>query len=156
VYNDDILVSMQERKFQDMLREMQMKNKAASTITRCIRNYARAIRKGMGFTIRRRGQQVFSALFLMFSLCCCWSDKNLQLICDMMIMHRVQRRRVVLVNKYRLPQRGIFIILDCNLRPAEIPKTRFICNRWGHDTCLTVSIVSNGVTNVIVTATLFL
>ncbi len=109
MHNEDILVSMQERKFQDMLREMQAKNKAASTITRCIRNYARAIRKGMGFTIRRRGQQVFSALFLMFSSCCCWSDKNLQLICDMMIMHRVQRRRVVLVNKYRLP--GNFLSL---------------------------------------------
>jgi hypothetical protein len=58
VYNEDILVSMQEQKYQDMLREMQRKNKAASTITRCIRNYARAIRKGMGFTIRRRGSML--------------------------------------------------------------------------------------------------
>ena len=130
MHNEDILVSMQERKFQDMLREMQAKNKAASTITRCIRNYARAIRKGMGFTIRRRGQQVFSALFLMFSSCCCWSDKNLQLICDMMIMHRVQRRRVVLVNKYR-PLREFLIIMYGNLRAVGTPKTRFICKSMG-------------------------
>jgi hypothetical protein len=68
VYNEDILLSMQERKFQDMLGEMQQKNKAASTITRCIRNYARAIRKGMGFTIRRQGSILFFRHFLRCSV----------------------------------------------------------------------------------------
>jgi hypothetical protein len=55
VYHEDMLRVMQEKKTEDMMRESRRKDKAASTITRCIRLYGQMIRKGMGFTIRRQG-----------------------------------------------------------------------------------------------------
>jgi hypothetical protein len=54
-HHEDVLRVMQEKKTEEMMRESRRKDKAASTITRCIRNYGQMIRKGMGFTIRRQG-----------------------------------------------------------------------------------------------------
>jgi hypothetical protein len=50
---------MQEKKTEELLKESRRREKASATITRCVRNYGQAIRKGMGFTIRRQGSFVF-------------------------------------------------------------------------------------------------
>ncbi len=112
VHNEDLLRSMQEAKSEEMLRERNKMNKAACIIVRCVRNYGKAVRKGMGFTLRRQGAITFplaqpASLRVHYGCCCrCCPRSHAfeQLICEKRLAARcrVPRRRAALHNKYWL------------------------------------------------------
>ena len=110
MHNEDLLRSMQEAKTEEMLKEKNRMNKAACIIMRCVRNYSKAIRKGMGFTLRRQGAIPFP-LALPTTLRFCImaavavaaprSHAFEQLICEKRLAARCRepRRRTALHNK---------------------------------------------------------
>lgn len=100
---------MQNAKSEELLKEKNRMNKAACIIMRCVRNYSKAIRKGMGFTLRRQGAIPFP-LALPATLRFCImaavavaaprSHAFEQLICEKRLARcRVPRRRAALHNK---------------------------------------------------------
>lgn len=53
LYHEDVIRGLQEKKSEDLLRERLRRDKAANIIKRTVRNYGLAVRRGMGFSIRR-------------------------------------------------------------------------------------------------------
>ena len=68
---------MQEAKSAELLRERNKMDQAARIIVRCVRNYGKTVRKGMGFTLRRQGAsafRLFARLFLLALLLLLFAD----------------------------------------------------------------------------------
>ena len=53
MYNEDTMGGLQRGKKQERIRNEQRNDRAAAIITRSVRSYAKNVRTGMGFTIRR-------------------------------------------------------------------------------------------------------
>ena len=67
------MCELQENKKQEGLREKLRNNKAASIITRSIRRYAKTVRTGMGFTIRRIRESIPAHFVLLLLLLMCFA-----------------------------------------------------------------------------------
>jgi hypothetical protein len=70
VHNEDLLRTMQEAKTAELLQEKNKMDKASRVIMRCVRNYGKALRKGMGFTLRRQGASTFRSSSCLLSFFC--------------------------------------------------------------------------------------
>ena len=67
------MCGLQENKKQERLRKEQRNNKAACIITRHIRRYAKTVRTGMGFTIRRIRESIPAHFVLLLLLLMCFA-----------------------------------------------------------------------------------
>jgi hypothetical protein len=67
------MCELQENKKQERLREKLRNNKAACIITRSIRRYAKTVRTGMGFTIRRIRESILAHFVLLLLLLICFA-----------------------------------------------------------------------------------
>ena len=68
------MCELQENKKLERLRKELRNNKAACIITRSIRRYAKNVRTGMGFTIRRMSESTPAHFFLLLLLMCFAAD----------------------------------------------------------------------------------
>ena len=67
------MCGLQENKKQERLHKEQRNNKAACIITRSLRRYAKTVRTGMGFTIRRIRESIPAHFVLLLLLLMCFA-----------------------------------------------------------------------------------